>query len=232
MSITSKTPSVGIVIRTFNSEKYLAESIESVLHQHYEPKKILVVDGGSTDATEEIIAGYDPHISLISQKNPGLGGAAQDGIDALDTDLIAFQDSDDIWTPGRLAIMVEELLQRPHCAAVLGSVEHFLSPELNETEHKNLVVHPGLQPGFGLPALLAHKWVFDEIGPFVVGLAYGEYIDFIDKFRRKGLHLEQLAISSLKRRVHRSNYTQGTDIRNNMLKSLQVIMARRRNKSE
>jgi glycosyltransferase involved in cell wall biosynthesis len=228
-SNSKKLPSVGVVIRTFNSDKYLKDSIESVINQNYSPMEIVVVDGGSTDQTIEIISGLFPEVKIIRQIRPGLGGAAQDGIEALDTDLIAFQDSDDIWTAGRLKQMVESLIDCIDLAAVLGAVEHFLSPELDQNEHQNLLIHKGLQPGFGLPALLIYKKVFNQIGPFAEGFPYGEYMEFIDRFRLKGLQIKQLDISSLKRRVHKSNYTQGVELRSNMLEALHMIIARRRN---
>jgi hypothetical protein len=146
----------------------------------------------------------------------------------LDTELIAFQDSDDIWTENRLSAMVQELIDNDDLAAVLCSVEHFLSHELDEQQNKNLLVHKGFQPGFGLPAILIYNRVFKEIGPFTEGYSYGEYIDFIDRFRRKGLKIKQLELVGLKRRVHDSNYTQQNDIRPNMLKTLQMVISRRR----
>lgn len=231
MSIPTMFPSVGVVIRTKNSEAYLSEAMQSVISQQYAPLEIVVVDGGSTDRTIEIIQSLSPTTRIIQQTLSGLGGSAQNGIDALRTDLVAFQDSDDIWTPGRLKAMVSALLERPHCAAVLGSVEHFLSPELDQEQHKNLLIHEGLQPGFGLPALLAHRWMFHEVGPFTEGFPYGEYIDFIDRFRAKGLVMEQLDIPSLQRRVHKTNFTQENQQQSNMLKALQMLLARRRNES-
>ena len=228
----NENPSVGVVIRTFNSEKYIIESINSVVEQNYSPMEIVVVDGGSSDKTVEIIKSNYPQIKIVNQQKKGLGGAAQDGIDALDSDLIAFQDSDDIWTPGRLAKMVQALLLDKHLAAVLSAVEHFLSHELNEMGNKHLLIHEGLQPGFGLPALLIHRRVFAEIGPFTEGYSYGEYIDFIDRFRRKGMQIKQLQFSGLKRRVHNTNYTQTNDVNPNMLKVLQMVINRRRNSTD
>ena len=54
-------------------------------------------------------------------------------------------------------------------------------------------------------------------------------MEFIDRFRLKGLQIKQLEISTLKRRVHKTNYTQGAKLKSNMLEAIHMIIARRRN---
>ena len=69
---SKKLPSVGVVIRTFNSDKYLIDSIESVINQNYSPMEIVVVDGGSTDQTIEIIVSDVKNNMEIEEHNKKL----------------------------------------------------------------------------------------------------------------------------------------------------------------
>ena len=85
----------------YNSEKYIAEAIESVIKQIYENWELIIVDDCSTDNTKAIIQRYaqkDKRIKLISlAKNKGVADARNIAIQKANGDYIAFLDSDDIW---------------------------------------------------------------------------------------------------------------------------------------
>jgi glycosyltransferase involved in cell wall biosynthesis len=91
--------SISVVIPCYNGRKYLAEAIDSALHQTHANKEVIVVDDGSTDDSAEIMAGYHGRIQVVQQKNQGLPAARNAGIRVSKGDLIAFLDADDWWAP-------------------------------------------------------------------------------------------------------------------------------------
>ena len=97
-------PEVSIIIPTYNSEAYVAQAIESVLHQTYINFEIILVDDASTDSTLEIVNNFDDErLKVISNKqNRGVSYARNCGIKAAKGNWIALLDSDDWYAPERL----------------------------------------------------------------------------------------------------------------------------------
>lgn len=107
-------PSVDVVIPAYNASRFIAETIQSVLNQTYLPRKIIIVDDGSTDNTVEIIKSFKSElIELISVENSGVSRARNIGIKASKADYIAFLDADDIWEPGKLEAQLRQLRRKP-----------------------------------------------------------------------------------------------------------------------
>ncbi|MEI7866031.1 MAG: glycosyltransferase family A protein, partial [Chthoniobacterales bacterium] len=131
---------VGVVIRVRNGAAYLEESIASVLAQSWPPAEVIVVEGGSTDGSIELLEQFGGRVRIVPQRRRGLAGAAQDGVDAAACPVIAFQDADDVWPRNRLAQMVGHLEAHPEWDGVMGRVEHFLSPDLTEEERRAFAV--------------------------------------------------------------------------------------------
>ena len=105
---------ITVVIPAYNSEKYIARAIDSVLTQTHKPDEIIVVDDGSTDNTSEIARKYEPSVKLIQQQNAGASVARNTGIEAATSEWIAFLDADDEWLPEKLKLQTEHLKRNPH----------------------------------------------------------------------------------------------------------------------
>lgn len=96
---------VSIITPSYNSEKYIVETIKSVLHQTYQHWELLITDDGSTDTTVKIVEEYikkDHRIQLFKIQNSGAAIARNNSIKNAKGDYIAFLDSDDIWLPEKL----------------------------------------------------------------------------------------------------------------------------------
>lgn len=120
VSQSAEYPLVSIIIPCYNYGHFLAEAIESVRHQTYPAKEIVVVDDGSTDTTREVAARY-AEVIYIYQKNHGLSAARNTGTHQSRGSYLVFLDADDWLFPDALAINVAYLQQHPEAAFVAGA---------------------------------------------------------------------------------------------------------------
>lgn len=105
---------VSIVTPAYNAEKYIAETIESVLHQSYENWEWIIVVDGATDNTEGVIQQYisDPRIRYITKPNTGVSDTRNQGIKLSKGDYVAFLDADDTWEKDNLALKISLLEEK------------------------------------------------------------------------------------------------------------------------
>jgi glycosyltransferase involved in cell wall biosynthesis len=105
-------PVFSVVIPLYNRADIVAQTIRSVLDQDFQDFEIIVVDDGSKDDPEPVVAAFgDPRIRYLRQANAGGGAARKRGIEAARGRYVAFLDSDDQFLPGKLSIMAAAL---PH----------------------------------------------------------------------------------------------------------------------
>ena len=102
--MTKKSPTVSVIIPTYNRAHLVGRAIKSVLEQTYQDFELIVVDDGSTDNTKEVVKGFnDKRIKyILHEKNKGATAARNTGIKAARGEYIAFQVSDDEWLPVKL----------------------------------------------------------------------------------------------------------------------------------
>src|ERR1700736_2136561 len=96
------TPTVSVVIPTFNRAGSVGTAIESVLAQTWQHFEVIVVDDGSTDDTAKKLSRFGDRIQSISQSNKGVSAARTAGIHSGRGKWVAFLDSDDRWQPTKL----------------------------------------------------------------------------------------------------------------------------------
>lgn len=102
---------VSVVIPTYNRAEILGRSISSVLDQSYRPIEVIIVDDGSTDHTDEVLASFGDRIRSVRQKNAGPSAARNAGVAMASGEIIAFLDSDDTWEEEKLERQVRLLEQ-------------------------------------------------------------------------------------------------------------------------
>ncbi len=106
-----KNPKISVIMPAYNSEKYIAEAIESILAQTYGNWELIAVDDGSTDRTGEIIDYYaakDDRIYVVHKGNKGVSHARNTGLDLATGEWIAFLDNDDIYYEEAFETMLGE----------------------------------------------------------------------------------------------------------------------------
>lgn len=118
-------PLVSVVIPAFNAEKYIKETIDSVLKQTCKDFEIIVVDDGSTDKTKKILEQYIDRINYIFQENSGPSKARNTGIKIAKGEYIAFLDADDLWPKSKLALQVDFMELHPDIDMVFADMMTF-----------------------------------------------------------------------------------------------------------
>ncbi|MDB6029267.1 MAG: hypothetical protein JWM68_5490 [Verrucomicrobiales bacterium] len=105
-------PSISIVTPSFNQAPFLAETIESVLGQNYPNLEYVIIDGGSTDGSVEIIRKYEKHLAYwVSEPDRGQYDAINKGFARTKGDIMAWINSDDKHTPWTLRVASEIFAQ-------------------------------------------------------------------------------------------------------------------------
>jgi glycosyltransferase involved in cell wall biosynthesis len=104
------SPSVSVIIPAYNQAEYLSATLDSVAEQTYPgPVEVIVVDDESPDDSAAIAEAHDLKPTVIRQRNTGVAGARNRGIEAASGTYIAFLDSDDRWLPEKLERQIAEL---------------------------------------------------------------------------------------------------------------------------
>ncbi|MGA9592458.1 MAG: glycosyltransferase [Candidatus Acidiferrales bacterium] len=115
-----KTPSISVLIDTYNHERYIEQAIVSVLEQDFPQSEmeIFVVDDGSTDGTPSLVQKFGSRVGFIRKKNGGQASAFNAGIAAVHGRIVAFLDGDDWWVKDKLLAVAEAFEANPGIAAV------------------------------------------------------------------------------------------------------------------
>jgi glycosyltransferase involved in cell wall biosynthesis len=105
---------VSVILPVYGVEKYIAETVRSVLAQTFSDFELLIIDDGSPDRSLEICRQFtDSRIRIIQQQNRGLSGARNTGIRHAQGEYLAFLDGDDLWAPEKLEKQVAHLDHSP-----------------------------------------------------------------------------------------------------------------------
>jgi len=124
VSPAGDVPEVSIVLPVYNSQRYLAETIESALSQTFTNFELVAVDDESTDDSSDILKRYadaDSRVRILQRSHGGIVAARNEGMAAARGEFIAAMDHDDVMLPERLALQVAFLRAHPDCVAVGGA---------------------------------------------------------------------------------------------------------------
>lgn len=204
-------PTVSVIIPSYNYAHLIAQTLESVRSQSYEEWECIVVDDGSTDNTEEVVAFYskqDPRIRFIHQSNQRQAAARNTGIKNSAGAYLHFLDADDLIEPRKLELQVAYLEQHPEVDITYSGVRYFTRDNLSErllSRQYSSWEDAGLWmpeiSGAGksiLPSLLRNnimvvnsplirRRAVDQVGLFDVGLTPVEDWDYWIRCAAKGL---------------------------------------------
>ena len=166
-------PKISIVTPSFNQGKFLEQTINSVLGQGYPNLEYIVIDGGSTDNSVEIIRKYEKSLSYwVSEPDRGQTQAINKGLKKATGDILAYLNSDDLYLPGALNKVAEFLSTHPDIGLVYGDCEIVDQEGRLITRRRELSFdYPmGCMIGFGIiipqPSAFFTRRTFEKVGYF------------------------------------------------------------------
>jgi glycosyltransferase involved in cell wall biosynthesis len=116
----SQGPLVSIVTPSYHQSRYIADTIRSVLQQDYPNLEYLVMDGGSTDGTAEILQQYGDRLVWFSEKDGGQADAINKGLGMARGEILGWLNSDDTYEPGAIGKIVQYFETHPEVGLVYG----------------------------------------------------------------------------------------------------------------
>ncbi len=138
-------PSICAVTPSFNQGRFIGRTVESVLSQGIPGLDYVVMDGGSTDETVAVLRGYGDRLRFRSEPDKGQPDAVNKGIAATTADVIAWINSDDVYSPGAFQAVLEVFEAHPDVDVVYGDADHI---DVDDT-----VIEPYPTAPFGLEVL-------------------------------------------------------------------------------
>lgn len=174
---------VSVIIPAYNAEKFIEETIQSVLKQTHFNLELIVVDDGSTDNTLKLVEDfckYDKRTTLIKQENSGVSAARNAGFLACNGSYIAFLDADDVWNPKFLESTLQKLstdksLGLVYCDNQLIDGNSQKMQEVNGGKEgyvlDNLLLGGEGEYIFGISGGVLKKEVIESVGGFDIDLS-------------------------------------------------------------
>ncbi len=124
MEARAGQPIVSIVVPSFNQGRFVAAAIDSVLDQSYPRVECIVIDGGSTDETIDVLRRYDKRLQWISEPDRGQSHALNKGWRMAQGEVLGWLNSDDMYRPGAIQAVVEAFLSHPEAGGVYGDCDY------------------------------------------------------------------------------------------------------------
>jgi hypothetical protein len=221
-------PLVSVVVPTHNGAKFIPEVVESIIAQKYPELQIVIVDDGSTDDTDAVVARLPVSVRYIKHdRKKGPSEARNRGIRDAMGEYIAFLDVDDLWPEGNLRRLTDHLLARPELDVVHG-YGHLMELD-TKTGRYELRGNPRESFPFYIGAGLYRRRVFESVGLFDSQLEFAEDTDWYNRAYELGRAIERLDEVTLHVRRHGQNMTTGRSmVELNVLRVFKMALDRKR----
>jgi glycosyltransferase involved in cell wall biosynthesis len=203
-------PKITIVTPSFNQAPYVAETINSVLHQNYPNLEYIIVDGGSTDGSVNIIKSYANHLAWwVSEADQGQTHALIKGFERSTGDILTWLCSDDLLVPGALWTIAGVFMADPSLDLVYGDTAYLFPDGHTKTKRKISFDYKMMLYAYSMipqPSSFYTRRIYDKAHGLDKNLHYA--MDF-DLFLRMGPHIHALHLPIVlsKYRLHPQSKT-------------------------
>jgi len=218
-STYSRFPLISIVTPCLNRAAFIAEAIESVMRQDYPHIEHIIVDGGSTDGTLDIVRQYK-HLRVLSERDENLYDALNKGIRLSSGDIIGHLNSDDCYEPNVFSDVVGSFTEDRDTDSVCGGAVIFENTTGNErrilakyidSENKGLSY---FNLALGVPIINARffrRHVYDRIGEYDTSFPIAADRDFLIRAAIAGVKTSALDRRVIWYRAHPGSLTIRSD---------------------
>jgi glycosyltransferase involved in cell wall biosynthesis len=153
MNNTSKAyPKISLITPSLNQGQFIEETIQSVLSQNYPNLEYLVMDGGSSDNTIDVLKRYSNQLKWISEKDTGQTNAINKGLRMASGDIVAYLNADDLLLPGTLLKIAQLFMEHPQTMWITGQCR--IIDENNREIRKLITAYKNLWLRLSHPSIL------------------------------------------------------------------------------
>lgn len=219
-------PLVSVVVPTHNGERFLAETLSSILAQTHPPLEVIVVNDGSEDRSVEIASSFGDPVRIVGQPRGGPASARNLGIGSARGSFIAFLDHDDLWNPRKLELQMAAFAAQDSLDVCVGHIQSFRG----EFSGADMEMIGGPVPGYLSVTMLARRQSFDRVGLLDPSREHSDSAEWFLRGERMGLSVRLLAEVLTYHRSHDTNRSllKGNDSRREFLQLAKARMNRMR----
>lgn len=195
---------VSLITVVYNAQQFIANCIESIIAQDYKEIEYIVIDGGSTDGTLQIIKSYQIHIEhLVSERDHGMYDALNKGITLASGDIIGILNADDMLASADVISAIVKAFQKSNTDGVYGNL-NYIHPNTNQVLRKWVSkpfakkdIENGWMPAH--PTLYLKRALFNQYGGY--SLDYGTAADyelmlrFLYRYEVKAVFIDKLLVN-------------------------------------
>jgi glycosyltransferase len=204
MMIDKEILKVSIITTVLNNKETLESAIQSVLGQSYEQIEYIIVDGGSSDGTIDIINKYRIRIAkFVSEPDKGIYDGMNKGIRLASGEIIGILSSDDVYASDNVIATVVETLAETNADVCWGDLVYVDAKDLNKvirywksSEYKEGKFKRGWMPPH--PTFFVRKWVYEKYGvfnlDFPIAADYEIILRFLERYGVRSAYISQILV--------------------------------------
>ena len=207
-------PLISIITPCLNRAEFVAEAVESVLNQDYPNLEHIIMDGGSTDGTLEVLRRY-PHLKVVSEPDQGLYDAINKGIGIAHGEIMGFLNTDDFYETDIFKSIVMQFEKSPDINAVVGGASVFFDDPIDgrQVYRKYAAIQPGdllyrsTRGQSIFNSWFFRKQIFSQFGVFDISYKYGADRDFLIRLALHNISFVDIPRTICHYRAHPNSLT-------------------------